>query len=457
MTQMNRRQFIKGGFKTAIAAAIGRLFWSPSTIISSGSFVTALWCGALKSNSARFKAQIDHTSTKVRIHLSTQPDLSNPFVSPEQTANPSNNFMIDLTAISLQPDTHYYYGIADDGFVDTNHIGHFLTPGDGYYSFSFALGSCANTDSNHEVFTAIDEADPLFFLHLGDLHYRNISQNEPHQYRGAYQHLFTLSRQAALYRNRPVAYIWDDHDYGPNDSDATSPSREAARLVYREFVPSYSLPAGSGNAAIYQAFTIGRVRFILSDLRSERTPKLAPDNAAKTMMGAAQKAWFKDQLLAAKDAAYPLIVWASTMPWIDAATGGADTWGGYTTERQELANFIRNNNIPPILIVSGDAHMLAIDDGTNSDYATGGGAAMPVFHGAALDRSGSVKGGPYSHGAFPERGQFGLVTIQDDGGQMTVQLSGRKSLVGGGSEEVVGYTFSFLVDPYQTFLPAIMS
>ena len=36
-----------------------------------------------------------------------------------------------------------------------------------------------------------------------------------------------------------------------------------------------------------------------------------------------------------------------------------------------------------------------------------------------------MKGGPYSHGTFPGGGQFGYVTIDDDGGSMRVRLSGR--------------------------------
>ena len=66
-------------------------------------------------------------------------------------------------------------------------------------------------------------------------------------------------------------------------------------------------------------------------------------------------------------------------------------------------------------MISGDAHMVAIDDGSHSGYAHGGRDGFPVFHAAALESSGSVKGGPYSHGnraggpgnGIAGRGQFG--------------------------------------------------
>ena len=60
--------------------------------------------------------------------------------------------------------------------------------------------------------------------------------------------------------------------------------------------------------------------------------------------------------------------------------------------------------------------MSAIDDGTNSDYATDGGAPIPIFHAGPLDRRPSVKGGPYSHGRSGIRGQYGVMDIIDDGG-----------------------------------------
>jgi hypothetical protein len=67
---------------------------------------------------------------------------------------------------------------------------------------------------------------------------------------------------------------------------------------------------------------------------------------------------------------------------------------------------------------------VALDDGANSDYSSTGGAGFPVFHAAPLDRPPSVKGGPYSDGAFAGAGQFGLLDIEDDGDTITVTTTG---------------------------------
>jgi phosphodiesterase/alkaline phosphatase D-like protein len=339
---------------------------------------------------------------------------------------------VKLKVSGLDPDTRYQYTIEADGDTEAIRGGTFRTFPAGPASFSFAFSSCARTGSNGAVFDAIRDDDPLLYLVTGDFHYKNIPNNDSEAFRSGYESNLTSPAQEALYLSSPIAYVWDDHDYGGNNADSTSPTRPAARSVYRELVPHYALPAGDGDAAIYQAFSAGRVRFIVTDNRSERTPSSAPDDENKTMLGAQQKAWLKQELLAAHDQ-YALIVWVNSDPWIDAAQEGSDSWGGYDTERRELAAFITENEIDNILMLSGDAHMLAIDDGSNS---AGG---FPVFHAAALDRHGRVKGGPYSEGAYPGSGQFGLVSIDDDGGKtVKVTLSGRNWR----NEEIVRYEYS---------------
>jgi phosphodiesterase/alkaline phosphatase D-like protein len=269
-----------------------------------------------------------------------------------------------------------------------------------------------------------------------------MESTDPKRFREEYDRVLTRPAQAALYQSLPFVYVWDDHDYGPNDGDRTSPTRTVAREVYRQYVPYYPTVAGDGDAPIYQAFTVGRVRFLLTDTRSNRDPDIDPDLAGKSMLGDDQTSWLKQEMLDARGR-YPLIVWLNSGPWIDVASDGKDTWGGFSTERQELANFVADNEITGMLMLAGDAHALAIDDGSNSDYSSAGGGGFPVFHAAPLDNHGSVKGGPYSEGTATDSGQFGLVTVNDDGNQnVSVTLSGRNYT----GAEVLSYRFTVPVD-----------
>jgi len=135
------------------------------------------------------------------------------------------------------------------------------------------------------------------------------------------------------------------------------------------------------------------------------------------MLGVNQKAWLKSQLLGGKN--LDLIVWANSVPWIGEEEAGEDYWAGYAHERAELASFIRDNEIRNICMISADAHMLAIDDGSNNTYA-GGRGGFPVFQAAALESPESEKGGPYSIGdqngesgaGVADRRQFGVCEVK---------------------------------------------
>ena len=157
------------------------------------------------------------------------------------------------------------------------------------------------------MYDAIAAEEPLLLLYNGDLHYGDITSTVVEDYRALIDATLNHPQQGAMFRSAPVAYMWDDHDFsGGNDSDGTAPGGATARTAYRERVPHY--PIGPTDGTIGQAFTVGRVRIIMTDLRSASTPATQPDGPGKTKLGAAQKAWFKQELVAARDAGFPLII-----------------------------------------------------------------------------------------------------------------------------------------------------
>jgi phosphodiesterase/alkaline phosphatase D-like protein len=366
--------------------------------------------GGVTPTSAEITAKLRGDHDRVALVLGRRPDLSGPPVA-RVAATRRGEAVVGFSATGLRPQTVYHYAVEIDGALDRSRIGRFQTFPAGPASFTIAFAGCARTGSNGAVFDAIRARRPLLYINTGDLYYGNIGDDDPGAFRDALDTVFTRPAQSALYRSAPLAYVWDDHDYG-GSGDVTSVTRPAALGVYREYVPSYPRPSAD---TVNQAFTVGRVRVIVTDLRSQRTPASAPDDAAKSMLGRSQRAWLERELLAARDR-YPVVVWVSPVPWIDPARPGADDWAGYATERRRIADFVAAHRIRGLVMLSGDAHMLAIDDGSHSDYATAGGAGFPVMHAAALDRPGGVKGGPYSEGALPGAGQFGTLTVTDRGG-----------------------------------------
>jgi phosphodiesterase/alkaline phosphatase D-like protein len=385
---------------------------------SESPFIGGVWVGNVTPTSATVSIRLNSSGQRVRLQVSRSESLLPATFSSVVTTAATSGDTVKLTVQGLVPDTDYFYGIEVAGVLrpEPASRGRFHSFPLGRASFRIAFGSCGDfRAANQSAFPAIIAERPLAFIHTGDLHYSDTNSKVADEYRYNYDNVLGHVAQGPLFRSMPVIYMWDDHDFSGNDSDTNAVGRDTARSVYRERVPSYPLGAVGGTVA--QAFTIGRVRFIMTDLRSAAVATTTRESASKTKMGASQKAWFKQELINARDNSFPLIVWVCPDPWIGPArVGSEDGWGAYATERTEIANFIRDNRISNVTIMSGDMHALAYDDGTNSDYATGGGAPMTVLQAAALTADGSIKGGPYSGGAIPGSPHYGVLEIYDNGG-----------------------------------------
>ncbi|GGS28743.1 alkaline phosphatase D family protein [Actinokineospora fastidiosa] len=371
------------------------------------------WAGGVTTESAVVVAKLAEGARRARLGIAPSAGAAPVRSSPEEVVGADG--VVRMVAVGLAPGTAYRYEIEVDGVADASRgVGELRTAPDGPASMTVAFGGCARTGSNGAVFDAIRAIRPDLYVITGDVHYGNPAENDVERFASLYGRVLTAPAQAALYRSVPVAYVWDDHDYGPNDADASAPTRQAARAAYARHVPHYPL-AGGADGTIHQAFTIGRVRFVLTDTRSERT--------AATMLGKQQLAWLQRELVTASRS-HALVVWVNPAPWVAPASPGRDDWGGYPDERARLAATIAGAGVRNLVMVSGDAHMVAVDDGTNTGYSDGPG--FPLLHAAALDRPGGVKGGPYSGGVFPGAGQFGTVSVTDTGGSsIEVTLTGR--------------------------------
>lgn len=389
--------------------------------------VAGPWCGAITPTSAAVNVPVNQSGVVVRLAVSTGPALTDPVFSAPVISAPASGNNVRLEITGLNPDTNYFYGIELDGNLLSapGLVGTFRSfPTSAPASFRFAFSACCDiAQSSFPAFDAILGEGARFFIHMGDSNYADTNSSNPADYRDDTINTLSVEEIGRMFRNLPVFYMWDDHDFSGDSSNRYSTGSAAHRQVYREMVPHYPLPAGGPDAAIYQTFDYGRVRFILSDLRSEREDDNDNDDGAKSMMGAVQKQWFKDQLVAARDGEVPLVIWVSSVPLLSSSTT-SDNWGSYRTERTELLEFIRDEKIQNIVVVSGDMHALAYDDGrATEDYVDG--VRIPVFHAAALRRQGSVKGGPYSGGTSSGDDRYATLDIADDGASLAVTYRGR--------------------------------
>jgi hypothetical protein len=369
--------------------------------------VKSLVVGALTDDGATVAVKLTYDSDDVALAIGHPAETT---VTPSTA---TTNGVAKFTLTGLDPDTLYTVAVESHGEPCAGPVGSFRTAPSGPASFLFAFAGDAVNGSNSAVFTEILEKDPLFFVHLGDMHYSNISTNSPELFDAAIDEILSAPNQAELYRTRGLVGVWDDHDYGANNSNGSSASKPAACATYRARWPHYPLAESD---SIYHTFKIGRVRFIVTDQRSAAGANGLTDNSSKSMLGTAQKTWFKDLIQNSTD---ELIVWVCPRTFGAVPTALADHWGGFTTERTELADHIKTYAPGRVVVLSADMHAAGMDDGTNHDFATGGGCPLPTFQAAPLDTptQGAYGGGTYSEGGlFTNNGQFGTMEVDDTGG-----------------------------------------
>ena len=429
-----RRQFLT---KTAAFLALSQGGLSP------GDEASWLWTGAVTATSATVLCGFEQLrGPPPPLLLSERRELSDARTvegraRPAPSRSRARRVVVEYALASLSPDRQYFGGFTRGSGTQVR----FRTFATGPFSFTAAVSSCAGGTrlapmshvSNSRVFDAIAALDPHVFIHMGDLHYYNLvgvaRPIEPlmGRFRRSLDRVLSQEHQALLYRRTPIVYMWDDHDYGADESDGGSPTRDAARAYYATDVPHYPLPLGANaGGPITQRFDIGRVRFLVTDARSERRP------AERTLLGQPQFAWLLDELGQAATDRVPLVAWVNPVPWIT-ADGDGHGWGMYAEERRAIARRITSLGLGPRLVMlSGDAHMLAFDDGRNN--VNGG---FVVAQAGPLDRFVRRKGGPYSHEPPEQKnGQFATLQVEDTGTVLTATIQGHRHLGGGTSMPV---------------------
>jgi hypothetical protein len=169
------------------------------------------------------------------------------------------------------------------------------------------------------------------------------------------------------------------------------------------------------------------VRFCVLDLRSERNAGASPD---PTMLGATQLQWLKDEISAAA-ATDQIVCVVMSEPY--------NGWGSFAAEREDLSNHIQDEVMNRrMFFLSADWHLLGIDDGSITRYATTPepGLGPPLFVACPLHRS-DFGTGPWSHGyrgPASGQGQYATLEFSDSGGStITVTYRGYYVASGGSS------------------------
>lgn len=324
-----------------------------------------------------------------------------------------NTVKVDVTGMTAA--TQYYYRFTQgDG---TSRVGRVRTAPTANSTAPFRFSWTGDANAYFKPYTVLQglvEDAPDLFLFIGDTIYGDDERSGTgvatvrSEYHTKYrENLSDHSLRDAL-AVAGSASIWDDHEV-TNDFYGTDPAIQAqmlqGSLAFRDFMP---LRENTDDPLqLYRSLRWGQAaEFFLIDDRQYRssqayitepacgsvgaletlpnaTCQAELDNPSRTYLGAAQKQWLKDGLQnsTAKFKFImngPLISTLIFVPY--------DRWDGYTAERQEMIDFIKDNDIRNVIFLSTDIHAAIVNDavgGTDSpvirELVSGAIGMDPIF------------------------------------------------------------------------------
>lgn len=267
----------------------------------------------------------------------------------------------------LQPGTRYAYRLLLDG-KPASDVFQFSTQSLWQWrtdapDFTLLAGSCNYGNEpevdrpgkpygeRHEIFDLMAAQQPDLTLWLGDnTYFREVDYSSAEGLAARWAYERRQPHAQKLLRTGNHAAIWDDHDYGPNDANASYPLKGAALALQQRYWanPSYGLPEAPG---AFTTFSFNDIDVFLLDNRWYRDADTLPD-PQRRMFGAEQMRWLKNALLNST-ARFKLIAGGSQMLFKNRRN---DSWADFPAEHADFLAFLAQTKLPGVMVLSGDVH-----------------------------------------------------------------------------------------------------
>jgi len=229
----------------------------------------------------------------------------------------------------------------------------------------FAFGSCSYINdkpydrpkkaygTDYQIFDIIYKQKPDFMLWGGDnIYLREADFDSKSGILYRYTHTRSNPEIQPLLGNIHHYAIWDDHDFGPNDSDRSYPLKNETLNAFKLFWanPHYGIEQ-TDNKGITGKFAWGDIEFFLLDNRYFRSPNLRK-TGKREMFTEAQTEWLLDALKNSY-ASFKFVVAGGQFLNPEAYF---ENFAIYAEERQKLISSIRDEKIAGVFFLSGDRH-----------------------------------------------------------------------------------------------------
>jgi alkaline phosphatase D len=339
-----------------------------------------------------------------------------------------------LIADALEPGLHYAYELLiNDEVVVFPYPLEFqsqpiwLWRGDAP-DFTFATGSCAYINEKkydrpgnpyggeYQIFESIHEKEADFMLWLGDnVYLREADWNSETGILHRYTHTRSLPEMQAMLGNMHHYAIWDDHDFGPNNSDRSYHQKQFTQKVFRHFYPGLSYIFDEGTTSYFQW---ADCEFFLLDNRYWRTPNKRADIDEHEILGERQIQWLLDALVNSY-APFKFVVMGGQ--FISSIEAHERHINFAPEERQRLIDAIQRLKINGVIFLTGDVHHTEL-----SRLAVDG--AYPLYDLTISPLTSGVAGKGAEENEFQVEGtlvkdrSFGLLSVEGSRGQRTLTI-----------------------------------
>ncbi len=269
---------------------------------------------------------------------------------------------------SLQPGTHYTYFLESQSFKTK--IYEFTTQELWQWrkdapDFSIVFGSCTYVNDTEfdrpgkaygqsdSIFNVITALKPNAMIWGGDNIYLREGDFETQANMEA---RYLKARQVPsiqkLLSSCPQYAVWDDHDFGPNDSHSSFQYKKESLAAFKEMWgnSNYGFPKNENNC-ITGKVNINDIDLYLLDNRSFRIPP-GTFGVTPQMLGKEQINWLIQDLKSSK-ASFKLVAIGSQ---VLSNVADFENYANYQEEREYLLKMITENKIKNVIFLTGDRH-----------------------------------------------------------------------------------------------------
>lgn len=339
--------------------------FSQKTLLQSGPMV-----GYCEMTEAVIWAQTTKEAS-VRVDYYAKDKPAEVFSSKTYKSSENNYFTNHIVLTQLQQGKEYHY----DLLINNQKI---ALPYDTSFSskklwqwrekapdFTIALGSCSYISeealdrpgkpygSNYSIFESIAKKNPDIMLWGGDnVYLREADWDSKSGIYHRYTHSRALKEMQPLLASTQNIAIWDDHDFGPDDSDRSFYNKYTTQQAFKDFWAnkSYGMDAEQ-KEGIFSSYNWSDAELFLLDNRFFKSPNKRL-TGEKTMLGTTQIQWLIDALTYSK-ASFKIIVIGGQVLNTEAVF---ENYENYKSEKDFLLSEILANQIKGVVFISGDRH-----------------------------------------------------------------------------------------------------